>query len=62
MNLRVLDQRSWSFLQPVEPGEAVTIEFEIEATARGTHQIPIDVCNSYQDCSRNLITVVAGGP
>ena len=33
------------------------VVFRFEATAAGTHQIPIDVCNAYQDCSRTLLGV-----
>jgi hypothetical protein len=61
-DVSLLDQRSWAFFQDVAPGSQVSVVFRFEATAPGTHQIPIDVCNAYQDCSRTLLSVAVAAP
>jgi hypothetical protein len=47
----------WSFYRELKPGERQSVEFELVANAIGTFQLPFDVCNYYQECSRILLAV-----
>lgn len=53
----IIGQQAWSFFRDLEPGEQQSVEFELVSNTTGTFQLSVDVCNSYQDCSRNLLAV-----
>jgi hypothetical protein len=55
--LSVLGQRSWVFDRIVHPGGSETVVFELQAPSPGTFQVPLQVCNGYQDCSGTPISV-----
>jgi len=55
--ISIFGQTSWSFYLDFDPGEQRTVEFELVTSDSGTFQLSFDVCNTYQDCSRNLLTV-----
>jgi len=50
--------QTWYFEEEMPPASEKTIEFEFVAHSPGSHQIPFDVCNWYQDCSRTPISLV----
>ena len=56
------DQQSWSFGKSVSPGGRLDVQFELRALQSGVHQISLDSCNSYQDCSRTHAQFEASSP
>jgi len=50
--------QTWYFEDAMPPASEKAIEFEFVADSPGPHQIPFDVCNSYQDCSRTPISLI----
>lgn len=45
----VLDQRSWAFNTPVEPGATMTVRYTLRAVREGHFTGDIDLCNPSQD-------------
>jgi len=55
--LSVLGRRSWEFDRVVHPGGSETVVFELQTRSQGTFQLPLEVCNGYQNCSGTPISV-----
>ena len=58
----IFGQQSWTFQRVLEPATAETVEFEFRANLVGSYQVPLNVCNSYQDCSRILVPILVAPP
>jgi hypothetical protein len=50
-------QQTWFFERTIQPAGEETVEFEFVANSAGSFQLPFDVCNSYQDCSRTPLSI-----
>ena len=49
---------TWYFERTLQPSASESIEFTFRPQgAPGTRQIPLEVCNFYQDCSRTLLSI-----
>jgi len=48
---------TWYFGRTLQPSSEASIEFTLRPQAQGIHQLPLVVCNAYQDCSRTLISI-----
>ena len=53
----MIGKESWWFVTVMQPAQRETVEFELIGESAGLFQLGFDVCNAFQDCSRNLLTV-----
>jgi hypothetical protein len=53
---------TWYFDRTLRPSSQESIEFTFRPQAAGIHQLPLEVCNSYQDCSRTLLSIRVDPP
>lgn len=58
MHVPILDQRSYEFDQVVQPGETVTVTFELRPVQEGRFIGDVDVCNPSQDFQTLLADVL----
>lgn len=55
----LINQRSWSFEKQVEPGDSISVSFELKPVMEGHFSGDVDVCNPNQDFSTLFADVVA---
>ena len=60
--ITIIGRHSWTFQRVLEPATTETVEFEFRANLVGSYQIPLGVCNSYQDCSRTPVPILVAPP
>ncbi len=60
--ITIMGQKSWAFQRILDPATTETVEFEFRANLVGSYQIPLDICNYYQDCSRIPVPILVAPP
>lgn len=58
MHVPFLDQRSWDFGAVLQPGESLSVKFQLAPIAEGHFVGDVDVCNPSQDFKTLLADVV----
>lgn len=58
----ILNQRGWSFGKEIQPGESISVTFQLKAVTEGRFSGDVDVCNPSQDFKTLLADVIVKAP